>query len=95
MLTLAGVEIVTGWAEQRTETNPAVLEGYLRLAVEVVLRACLDAGEDNQTGSEARAWLLSPDASLYLEALGIHPDAIRDWIDSGALLPKQRGKGEK
>jgi len=91
------VELLEGWKEQEPETNPAVMDGYMRLAGAVVERAIRDAATDTLEGHRARVWLLSDDAALFLENLNISRDDIEHWLQNGARIPTARitNKGEE
>lgn len=88
---LADIETMTGWKAQTPQTPPAVMDAFLRLVGAVVERAIRDAATDTPDGYQARAWLLSEDAALYLENLGIHRDAVVQWLQNGAVLPARKG----
>lgn len=84
---IAELETIREWAEQRPETNPAIQAAYLRLAACVLEQAVRDAAAQTPQGYQARMWLLSDDAALYLESLSIDRDALERWIRSGARIP--------
>lgn len=84
---------VASWAEVKPETAPASMDAYMRLAVKIVLQAARDAARGGFHGDMARNWLLSPAASLYLQCLHIHPDAVREWICAGARIPTRGKRG--
>jgi len=89
MLTMTRFELLEGWKEQEPETNPAVMDAYMRLAGAIVERAIRDAATSTLAGHRARVWLLSDDAGLYLECLSIDRGTLEGWIQAGAPLPKR------
>ena len=87
--------------ELRDPGDRSSSEGVYRLAVEVVAQAVKDALGRGATASretamrDARTWLASPDAELFLTVAKVDPSKMRAWIDRGCPAPDQARRGNK
>lgn len=54
-----------------------------RLAGAIIGQAARDARKDDETGTEARRWLLSRDCQELAEFIELDFRAVRAWVDSG------------
>lgn len=64
--------------------------GLKRLVRATIARAAFDARKDGETGSEARAWLLSEDCIYFADFGGVNHAIIRKWVISGC--PDRQGE---
>ena len=50
------------------------------------------ARERLRRARDARQWLQSPDAQIYLDCCGIHPDSVAGWLDRLPELTDEKDK---
>ncbi len=63
---------------------PAYQDNALkRLAGAIIWQAAADARSNDDTGQEARAWLLSQTCGDYCAFIGLDFRAVCDWVDLG------------
>lgn len=67
------------------EPSLAAQDPHARLLAAVILQATKDAARGRL---EARAFLYSEDARLWLELLDIDPEGLAAWLDNGCQLPE-------
>ena len=76
-VTLWGANMKLRHVESECDTSPAVLDGHLRLAAAVLVKALQDwKSDDIMQSMDAFMWLASEDLELFIQALQL-PDTFQ------------------